>query len=225
MYSNFLLLFAPVALILLIVAVLKDEKKSVWQMLKKYIPCGIIMLLCLSLSVSAATNTTKTAITTITEKAEGKVYIAWSKKSVDGYQVRWALNDRMTGAKTASITKNNATRSGLIGGRTYYFQVRTYKSDGEKKVYSGWSAMKSIKLKKNDVVVFSSSPIPGNEKVISQIVNRLYEKEVDVVLASAMDVHVSGHASSEELKLIHTLMRCVSCGIKITACKNSVACL
>ena len=66
---------------------------------------------------------------------------------------------------------------------------------------------KSIKLKKNDVVVFSSSPIPGNEKVISQIVNRLYEKEVEVVLASAMDVHVSGHASSEELKLIHTLIR------------------
>ena len=66
---------------------------------------------------------------------------------------------------------------------------------------------KAIKLKKNDVVVFSSSPIPGNEKVISQVVNRLYEKEVDVVLASAMDVHVSGHASSEELKLIHTLIR------------------
>jgi ribonuclease J len=66
---------------------------------------------------------------------------------------------------------------------------------------------KSVKLKKNDVVVFSSSPIPGNEKVISQIINRLYEKEVEVVLASAMDVHVSGHASSEELKLIHTLLR------------------
>ena len=66
---------------------------------------------------------------------------------------------------------------------------------------------KSVKLKKNDVVVFSSSPIPGNEKVISQVVNRLYEKEVNVVLASAMDVHVSGHASSEELKLIHTLIR------------------
>ena len=66
---------------------------------------------------------------------------------------------------------------------------------------------KSVKLKKNDVVVFSSSPIPGNEKVISQVVNRLYEKEVSVVLASAMDVHVSGHASSEELKLIHTLIR------------------
>ena len=66
---------------------------------------------------------------------------------------------------------------------------------------------KSVKLKKNDVVVFSSSPIPGNEKVVSQIVNHLYEKEVKVVLASTMDVHVSGHASSEELKLIHTLLR------------------
>ena len=66
---------------------------------------------------------------------------------------------------------------------------------------------KSVKLKKNDVVVFSSSPIPGNEKVISQVVNHLYEKDVEVVLASAMDVHVSGHASSEELKLMHTLVR------------------
>lgn len=66
---------------------------------------------------------------------------------------------------------------------------------------------KSVKLKKNDVVVFSSSPIPGNEKVISQVVNQLYEKQVNVVLATSMDVHVSGHASSEELKLIHTLLR------------------
>lgn len=66
---------------------------------------------------------------------------------------------------------------------------------------------KQVKLKKNDVVVFSSSPIPGNERGISQVVNQLYEKRVEVVLASAMDVHVSGHASSEELKLIHTLIR------------------
>ena len=66
---------------------------------------------------------------------------------------------------------------------------------------------KHVKLKKNDVVVFSSSPIPGNEKVVSQVVNQLYEKRVEVVLASAMDVHVSGHASTEELKLIHTLIR------------------
>lgn len=66
---------------------------------------------------------------------------------------------------------------------------------------------KGIKLKKGDVVVYSSSPIPGNEKVVTQVVNQLYEKKVNVVLASSMDVHVSGHASREELKLIHTLVR------------------
>ena len=66
---------------------------------------------------------------------------------------------------------------------------------------------KTVKLKKGDVVVFSSSPIPGNEKVVSQVINKLYEKEVEVVSASSMDVHVSGHAAVEELKLIHTLLR------------------
>ena len=66
---------------------------------------------------------------------------------------------------------------------------------------------KTVKLKKGDVVVYSSSPIPGNEKVVTQVVNKLYEKEVDVVLASSMDVHVSGHAAREELKLIHSLIR------------------
>lgn len=70
-----------------------------------------------------------------------------------------------------------------------------------------YDSHKEVKLKKGDVVVYSSSPIPGNEKVVTQVVNKLYEKEVDVVLASSMDVHVSGHASREELKLIHTLLR------------------
>ena len=66
---------------------------------------------------------------------------------------------------------------------------------------------KEVKLKKGDTVVFSSSPIPGNEKVVTQVVNLLYEKRVEVVLANSMDVHVSGHASREELKLVHTLLR------------------
>lgn len=66
---------------------------------------------------------------------------------------------------------------------------------------------RSVRLKKNDMVVFSSSPIPGNEKGISQVINKLYEKNVEVVLSTMIDVHVSGHASSEELKLIHTLIR------------------
>ncbi|MBQ0005362.1 MAG: ribonuclease J [Clostridiales bacterium] len=66
---------------------------------------------------------------------------------------------------------------------------------------------RAVKLKKDDVVVFSSSPIPGNEKTVTNVVNKLYEKHVDVVLSDTMDVHVSGHACREELRLIHTLIR------------------
>lgn len=66
---------------------------------------------------------------------------------------------------------------------------------------------RAVKLKKGDVVVFSSSPIPGNEKTITNVVNKLYEKNVKVFLSDFVDIHVSGHACQEELKLIHTLVR------------------
>lgn len=66
---------------------------------------------------------------------------------------------------------------------------------------------KGVKLKKGDVVVFSSSPIPGNDRAITDIVNKLYEKGVDVKLSGFLDIHVSGHACREEHKLIHALIK------------------
>lgn len=66
---------------------------------------------------------------------------------------------------------------------------------------------KAVKLKKGDVVVFSSSPIPGNERTVTNIVNKLYEKQVSVYLSDFVDIHVSGHACQEELKLIHSLVK------------------
>lgn len=66
---------------------------------------------------------------------------------------------------------------------------------------------KTVKLKKGDVVIFSSSPIPGNEKTVTNVVNKLYEKNVTVFLSDIIDIHVSGHACQEELKLIHTLVK------------------
>ena len=109
----------------------------------------LIMILCMTSTVfGAAKNTTTTSITSIKEKAEGKVYVVWSKKSVDGYQVRWSLKSDMSNPKSASTTRTYLNRSCLIGGKTYYFQVRTYKLNNGKKSYSGWSAKKSLKLKK-----------------------------------------------------------------------------
>ncbi|MBO4931836.1 MAG: ribonuclease J [Clostridia bacterium] len=63
-----------------------------------------------------------------------------------------------------------------------------------------------VELTPNDLVVLSSHAIPGNEKLISRIINELYKKGVNVYHDEAI-VHVSGHACQEELKLIHALTK------------------
>ena len=62
-----------------------------------------------------------------------------------------------------------------------------------------------ISLGYEDLVVLSSSAIPGNEKLITKIINELYKRGTDVITYSQYDVHVSGHACREELKLIQAL--------------------
>ncbi len=62
---------------------------------------------------------------------------------------------------------------------------------------------KKIQIKPNDMVIFSSHPIPGNEKAVSNVINELYRKGANVIF---QDVHVSGHACAEELKLIYSLV-------------------
>ncbi len=67
---------------------------------------------------------------------------------------------------------------------------------------------KQIKLKSNDTVVFSSSAIPGNAISISRTINKLYLKGVKVYTNTSLsDVHTSGHASQEELKLMIRLIK------------------
>ena len=62
---------------------------------------------------------------------------------------------------------------------------------------------KKVSIKPNDTIIFSSHPIPGNEKAVSNIINELYQKGAKVI---SQDVHVSGHACAEEIKLIYTLL-------------------
>ncbi len=61
---------------------------------------------------------------------------------------------------------------------------------------------KHIKIKSGDTVVLSSKFIPGNEKAIAKIINNLYRKGADVIYEKISDIHVSGHAFREELKLM-----------------------
>ena len=62
---------------------------------------------------------------------------------------------------------------------------------------------KKITIGHGDTVIFSSSPIPGNEKAVTKIINELLRKGADVIF---QDAHVSGHACQEEIKLIYTLV-------------------
>lgn len=64
-----------------------------------------------------------------------------------------------------------------------------------------------VKITQNDTVIISASPIPGNEKSIYQVINNLYKKGAQVVYESIENVHVSGHACQEELKIIHSILK------------------
>ena len=64
-----------------------------------------------------------------------------------------------------------------------------------------------IKLDDNDCVIFSSSPIPGNEKSVNNVINNLCKLGCTIINNELADVHASGHAYREELKLIHNLVK------------------
>ena len=66
---------------------------------------------------------------------------------------------------------------------------------------------KQIKIKKEDMVILSSKFIPGNEKAIAKIINDLYRRGADVIYEKISQIHVSGHAFQEELKLMINLTR------------------
>ena len=63
---------------------------------------------------------------------------------------------------------------------------------------------RKISIGPGDTIIFSSSPIPGNEKAVTKIINELLRKGAEVIF---QDAHVSGHACQEEIKLIYTLVK------------------
>ena len=70
-----------------------------------------------------------------------------------------------------------------------------------------FSGHRQVEIQAGDRVIISASAIPGNEKAIGRIINELYRKGADVVYDKLADLHVSGHACQEELKIIHALTK------------------
>lgn len=66
---------------------------------------------------------------------------------------------------------------------------------------------KYIQIEKGDMVIISATPIPGNEKAVSNVINDLTEKGANVIYKAIEDIHVSGHACEQELRLIQALLK------------------
>ncbi len=70
-----------------------------------------------------------------------------------------------------------------------------------------FSDHRKVEVGPDDYIIISATPIPGNEKTVSKVINELMKRGCDVVFEKMYDVHVSGHACQEELKTIHGLTR------------------
>ena len=70
-----------------------------------------------------------------------------------------------------------------------------------------FSDHRKVEVGPDDYIIISATPIPGNEKTVGKVVNELMKRGCDVVYEKMYDVHVSGHACQEELKIVHGLVR------------------
>ena len=69
------------------------------------------------------------------------------------------------------------------------------------------STHRYVSIEKGDMVIISASPIPGNEKAVSNVINDLTEKGASVIYKSIEEIHVSGHACEQELRLMQALLK------------------
>lgn len=97
---------------------------------------------------------------------------------------------------------NNYPSSGIV--------ILTTGSQGEPMSALTRMAMsdhKKVDISPGDTIIISATPIPGNEKLVARTIDYLFRQGAEVVYEKTSGIHVSGHASQEELKLVHTLIR------------------
>ncbi len=193
---------------------------------------GVLALLCDSTNAerSGFTNSEKTvgkALDSIfSEHAKSRIIVATFSSNVDRVQQIINAADRygrkviLEGRSMLNII-NTAIEIGYIdlpqGILVDISQIREYPDEKTVIITTGsqgesmaalsriaTNMHKTVSIKPGDLVVFSSNPIPGNEKAVFKVINELSLKGAEVIF---QDAHVSGHACQEEIKLIYTLTR------------------
>ena len=102
--------------------------------------------------ITITVNPTKTALSSVTSPSAGKMTVKWKKNAVGtGYQIQFSTSSKFEKPKSVTIAKNSTltkTIGSLAKGKKYYVRIRTYKTVGKTKFYSGWSAAKTVTIRK-----------------------------------------------------------------------------
>ena len=168
------------------------------------------------------------ALDKIFKKAKGRIIIATFSSNVHRVQkiidlaVKYGRQFTVSGRSMENVVKIAQELGYISIPKGSYVELNPKTVDSEEMVVittgsqgepmSALARMASddhrmVKLRPGDTVILSSTPVPGNEKSVSNVVNRLIDKGVDVIYNDIADIHVSGHACQEELKLIHSLIK------------------
>lgn len=195
---------------------------------------GVLALLCESTNVERPGYTiSERKIGDTFEKyfnlAQGRIFIAMFASNIHRIQmvvneaVKYGRKVCMNGRSMVNVSKLAMQLGDLVIPDGYLIDINdldkydddqvvilTTGSQGEP--MSGLTRMafaehRKLEIRSGDMVIISATPIPGNEKSVSRVINQLVLTGADVIYDALAEVHVSGHARQEELKLIHLLTK------------------
>jgi len=168
-------------------------------------------------------------LTRIFEKAKGRVIVASFASNIN--RIQQIINSSLSYGRKVAFSGRSMEKISTIAMELGYMQlppdqlisvedIKKYPSEKITIITTGsqgepMSALsriassnhKNITIEKGDLVIISASPIPGNRKLISKLIDQLFNKGAEVIYDAIEEVHVSGHACQEELKLMHTLIK------------------
>ncbi|MBR0464353.1 MAG: ribonuclease J [Clostridia bacterium] len=195
---------------------------------------GVLALLCESTNIerqgyTMSERTVGETFNTYFQKADGRIFVAMFASNIHRIQqvvdaaVRYHRRVCLVGRSMINVSKVAMQLGELVipEGRLLSVDdidryddnelvIITTGSQGEP--MSGLARMafaehKKLEIKAEDMVIISATPIPGNEKSVSRVINQLVRTGANVVYEALAEVHVSGHACQEEIKLMHALTK------------------
>lgn len=195
---------------------------------------GVLALLCESTNIERPGYTMserKIGETFVNQfrNAQGRVIVAMFASNINRLQqvidsgIRFGRKVCFVGRSMISVSRVAMQLGELVIPDGYFLEVDDldgYRDDellilttgSQGEPMSGLTRMafsehRKLQIKPSDKVIISATPIPGNEKFVSRVINQLYRCGAEVIYEAMAEVHVSGHARQEEIKLMHALIR------------------